>query len=589
MMKTIFCFVLCVFGYVESEAQTAVVDSLRSLAQKINSIPQSGMADCDSVDSYKNKISKIEPATFGNALTQFISANSMFIKANASYCPALKIISNLDSMLKYIRSHDHKDSVQILKAIMYVKARIKGSDFVGLKLLVLTDKNEKIRNPVIALKSFEPSIILPGNISDSILPGEINILRGIQYALTVTDSGYIPYRRQLSIQKDTVLTIILSAISAGVGATVTPCPPIPPPPPGHSYWWIPAVLLGLVLVALVWKILSGKKKQDLPYGPEPVKSPTNDNPDRDENSRKLKESISQLNDQIKEKDTLINKYAGEIAILHTVPKSKGEGTKYFLSELMMTAGPRKKHNEDKDLGEDVCGFVMVGDEVLVWLLDGSSDFYCLRNPETQREYFSSRLLAQCIARELKSHFGEGKMEVFDKTMVTILSDVKSDWLEAIHLLPESEKAVLKSNIKSGNIPECAATVLIGRLSLNGELIVYRSGDSKMLVYEASGGQKVFLNTTLSSKNASSNDRVFFRMMLTEQGELDIHIYTKLFEIVKLENIQTIIGMSDGIGNVTVDDLKKEYPINSDAMRNEIIYQLQGTQDDKSLYIIEIKE
>jgi hypothetical protein len=111
----------------------------------------------------------------------------------------------------------------------------------------------------------------------------------------------------------------------------------------------------------------------------------------------------------------------------------------------------------------------------------------------------------------------------------------------------------------------------------------------MLVYNQSANQKVFLNTTLSEKNPKSNDRVFFRLTLTDQGELDILHNKPIFEIVKMEKIRIIIGMSDGIGKKTEDDLKKEYPVNSEGMRNEIIYQLQGTEDDKSLFIIEIKE
>jgi hypothetical protein len=340
---------------------------------------------------------------------------------------------------------------------------------------------------------------------------------------------------------------------------------------------------------LVWKLLADKKRRASPD--EGVYRLASNDQTETERSRKLEESITLLNKQLKEKDVLINKYTSEIQVMH--PGLKGTGTRYFLSELMMTAGPRKKRmsepNADKDLGEDVCGFILKGDDILTWLLDGTSDFYCLRNPETQREYFSSRLLAQSIARELKTHFGEGRMEVFDQTMATIINDVKLNWMQAIQLLPESEKDILKKNIKSGNFPECATTVLIGRFSLNGELIVYRSGDSKMLVYSQSANQKVFLNTTLSEKNPKSNDRVFFRLTLTDQGELDILHNKPIFEIVKLEKIRTIIGMSDGIGKKTEDDLKKEYPVNSEAMRNEIIYQLQGTEDDKSLFIIEIKE
>jgi hypothetical protein len=401
--------------------------------------------------------------------------------------------------------------------------------------------------------------------------------------MTVNDSGYAPYRTRINVQGDTALSIKLSAIENNTQM------PSGIPPEGQDYWRISSLLLALVAIGLLWKMLSDRKRQ---ASLEEVNSNLTNNPLPNRRQvRELEQSIILLNKQIKDKDALINKYSSEIQSGH--PVFKETGTRYFLSELMMTAGPRKKRmsetNADKDLGEDVCGFILKGEDILTWLLDGTSDFYCLRNPDTQKEYFSSRLLAQSIARELKTHFGEGRMEAFDQTMSTIINDVKSKWLEAIRLLPDSEKGILKNNIKSGNFPECATTVLIGRFSLNGELIVYRSGDSKMLVYGQSANQKVFLNTSLSAKNAKSNDRVFFRLALTDQGELDILHNKPIFEIVKMEKIRTIIGMSDGIGKETEDDLKKEYPENSDAMRNEIIYQVQGTEDDKSLYIIELKE
>jgi len=76
---------------------------------------------------------------------------------------------------------------------------------------------------------------------------------------------------------------------------------------------------------------------------------------------------------------------------------------------------------------------------------------------------------------------------------------------------------LKSDLKSGTLPECASTAVIGRLSLNGDLVVYRIGDSKMLAYSASQDQKVLVDTPLSTKNPASFDWIFFRMVLTEKA------------------------------------------------------------------------
>jgi len=109
-----------------------------------------------------------------------------------------------------------------------------------------------------------------------------------------------------------------------------------------------------------------------------------------DNSGKLEESIRQLNEQIREKDAPITRYT---VAMHPGVNSKETGTKYFLSEIMMTAGPRKpmKNNttNDMDLGEDVCGFVMTGDEALVWILDGASDYTCLRSTSTKENIFQA--------------------------------------------------------------------------------------------------------------------------------------------------------------------------------------------------------
>jgi hypothetical protein len=582
MFKTIICFVLACLAYLEGESQKNVADSLRLLFEKINNIPADETGSCSKFITYKNNIAKIEPVTLGDALAKYIFADSQFIKLNKkSSCPVLKLIEDVDSIIKAARPGDLQDSIQILNAILYIKYGLLDSSFLRLQVSVLSGNNTVLRHPIVFLNSMQPFILTPGDANDSLF-SEIYIRRGVSYDLIATDSGYISSHVKIIAHQDTAVTITLNAIGQDQENPPVIIPVL------HNYWRMVSILLALGLIALIWKIFSDKKRQPPPD--EAIYKQVNDNPAETERSRKLEESIALLNKKLKDKDDQINRYSSQSRPVN--PGLNNTEHNYFLSELMMTAGPRKKRmsepNADKDLGEDVCGFIQKGDDVLAWVLDGTSDFYCLRNPETQREYFSSRLLAQSIARELKSHFGEGRMEAFDQTMSTIMEKVKLNWMQAISQLPASEKEILKSNIKEGNFPECATTVIICSFSLNGELIVYRSGDSKMLVYGQSDGQKVYLNTTLSEKNPKSNDRVFFRLTLTPQGELDILHNKPIFEIVKMENISTIIGMSDGIGKKTEDDLKKVYPVNSDAMRTEIIYQVQGTEDDKSLFIIEIK-
>ncbi|QMU29335.1 hypothetical protein [Adhaeribacter radiodurans] len=70
---------------------------------------------------------------------------------------------------------------------------------------------------------------------------------------------------------------------------------------------------------------------------------------------------------------------------------KAEPNSYFSTEILLTAGPRKKYmsdpDADKDLGEDACVMVANHQQLLLWVLDGTSDQYCLHNPVDRREYF----------------------------------------------------------------------------------------------------------------------------------------------------------------------------------------------------------
>lgn len=595
MIKNFVFFLMSGLGFLQSSAQAPVVDSLYALASKINAIRSD--KDCQKLDDFKTSISNLDPTNLDSALSSFIFSDSIFIKANKanSGCFLRKVISNLDTLLTALKTGERgPGSAQVLKAIRYLKYRISDSTLVRVQLAVASDRGAGITDPEIMLNSFAPSIH-PPPVNDG-TGSEFYLRRGKDYQITVSDSGYVPFSRQFSTEADTLLKITLQAIivpdAGNTGKTV---------PASPGYWWITAVLLLLVLGALVWKILSGRKNSILP-GPQLIQQAVEETGDR-EITMHSKEEIGRLNEKLMEKDEAINKSDREIEALklklHARPVSPIDGNtskqhpgKYFLSEIMMTAGPRKPTNDrnhDGDLGEDVCGFLGAGEEILVWLLDGASQNTCLREAKTQKEYFSSRLLAQSIARKLKSRFADREMETFDKTIITILSEVKSDWLESIAALSEPEKNDLKGKLKEGSVPQCSTNALIGRLTLSGELNVYRTGDLKMYIYSSSGDQKTWIDTPLTTKNKNSWDWVFFTMILTDDDEFDIKYNKPLFEIVSQRNVQTIIGFSDGVGKLTQGELKNKYPVNADAARNEIIHQLQGTGDDKSLYIIEIKE
>jgi hypothetical protein len=276
-----------------------------------------------------------------------------------------------------------------------------------------------------------------------------------------------------------------------------------------------------------------------------------------------------------------------------IPATAQPMQRSFLCELMMTAGPRKKfmgeENADKDLGEDICGFVSDTNEVLIWLLDGTSDLHCLKDPVTRREYFSSRLLALGIAENLKSGFAENSTQSIKEMVDQGIKKLKETWLQRIDLLPAEEKLLLKNNIEKKNFPECAATILIARLTISGAFTAYRSGDSKMILFSTNENGLGLVDSPLDQKNDESNDRIFFRLRLTDEEKFDIIYNDPLHEIIEKENISTIISFSDGIGMNTEQVLIEEYKSAPDQIRKEIMYESQETGDDKSICFIEIKE
>ncbi|MBE7169612.1 MAG: hypothetical protein INR73_03435 [Williamsia sp.] len=267
--------------------------------------------------------------------------------------------------------------------------------------------------------------------------------------------------------------------------------------------------------------------------------------------------------------------------------------KHFFAEIMTTAGPRKKYvsepGADKDLGEDVCGFVADDKDLLIYLLDGTSDLHCLRNPDNGQEYFSSRLLAQSVANQLRLAFKPGSYGAFDAVMTRSIQQVKQDWVGTINKLPAAEQARIRKTIEGKSFPECSTTLLASHLTVNGKLTAYRSGDSKMLLFSRPAENKmVFEETTLARKNEQSNDRLFFRLVLNKEKEFDIQFNNPNYEIIQKENIHTAIAYSDGIGPATEQLLQQRYAANWEEIRKDIIYQIQGTADDKAICFITIR-
>ena len=493
--------------------------------------------------------------------------------------------------------------------------RIEGSlqvKTVQLTVAIVDSTNNKPLHtsitivPVDSINNIRPVLVKSEDSTKQIYG---SIASNENYLITVRDSAYEDYRNMVKILEDSTIILKLKRLNVSTEKdSVTTLPNAVTPtsenqvksPINNStilFIFISAFLLLALLAAILYvmKLLKRRTRSEKEY-------------------QINEETIFQLQEQLKSKDAIIEKINNDknfpIAQSLLVPLEKEQDEvlaepqkevpdikvtmPHFVCEIMMTAGPRKKFmsepNADKDLGEDVCGFVAGKNNVLFWVLDGTSDLHCLKNPQDNREYFSSRLLAQFLAEKLRDSFKEKYEEGFDDVVTSCIDEVKKEFLEQINNLPEDEKFFLKKYIDNKNFPECATTLLIASLSLNGDFCSYRSGDSKMLLFGPPEENELdMVETSLSEKNEQSNDRLFFRLMLTEKGQFDIHYNRPNHEIINKKNISSAISFSDGVGMRTEQLLKEEYKRNPQLIRKEIIYQLQSTGDDKSICFIEIKE
>lgn len=262
----------------------------------------------------------------------------------------------------------------------------------------------------------------------------------------------------------------------------------------------------------------------------------------------------------------------------------------MVCEVLMAAGPRKDlsgKEKDTSLGEDVCGLVTGPEEAVTWVLDGTSDSRILRNPDNDREYFSCRLLAQSLARQLKACFAAPGEDGLRELVQRAAAAVRAEWIRTLESLPAAEQQLLLDMVQEGRWPVCSTAVLIARLSLDGRLRAYRCGDSKLLVFAERDHQLVHAGTALSGKHPFVNDRLYFKIITNEAGVLDIWYSDPENEQISEDDVRVLIGFSDGIGDLSVALMKQRYAQAPDKVREELAYQLQGTGDDKSLCILEI--
>jgi hypothetical protein len=542
MRKYILLFILinlysfCLQAQNKEEALNAIKLVQRDIQEVINHKPIAKSCKTQIAD-YGKALSAIQPQGLNaTGINKYIIANTSFIQLTSA-----NNFSNLckDNIIIKLVS-DVQASTSALKGLL----RASKPDTIQLSFHIADVANKTIKVSKVKLDtangvSSKTIVDAAGNLKISLFPGSSD-------NKNAEDSA-----GKLAPDKDAAYTIHIAPLAIPAGKSQSNLIQKHPALFTTLFLVCVALIIGLLIVILVLSRRKGRI-QTLPV------------------LENKQEEVEKQQEQLKKAPSL-----------------------YFDFEALLTAGPRKKPIDgqmfDADLGEDACGFVLKNEQVLFWLLDGTSDKDDIRNPANHQSYFSSRLLAQSIAGRLKSVIKPGTTEPIDELVLMIADQVKDNWLSYINALPDVEKSLLVVAIKQSKFLECATTIIISQVSLNGQLTVYRSGDSKLFVYTGEGGRLKLLKSPLATKHDESNDRLFFRLLVNSDNTFNIVFNHPLFEILHLQNVQTVIACSDGVGKLTEEALQYQYPDNPDKLRAEITKQVQATADDKSLCILNIKE
>jgi uncharacterized membrane protein YciS (DUF1049 family) len=361
-----------------------------------------------------------------------------------------------------------------------------------------------------------------------------------------------------------------------------------------------AIVAGLVLTLIVFGYYlyqSRKTNRKLKEQNEVIDTKSKELKQTYENLKKIVGEKQDLEDSLERMEKELaqkKKEQGNIQDVIEATKEKGKELgaifpqlkekSYFFAETMTSAGPRK--NDEIGLGEDVTGMLVREDFACFWIFDGVSDNHILKNDTG--EYFSSRLLAQSLALGLQMQLSNINFESFDLQMALekACTQALKNIQEKIDKLLISEKKQLLNAIQKGDIPTIATTVLVGLLSKQGNLKIYRIGVDKWLALP--NGQLID-----PKKDGAITDRIAFSLdesngqLVVKMAQInDLARYAK-----SLDNISTVIGATDGVSSTLLNWLKaqKQLDLANPNIRKIIANNRDYTGDDKSLCIIQLKQ
>jgi|GEM_PF-4525007 len=262
---------------------------------------------------------------------------------------------------------------------------------------------------------------------------------------------------------------------------------------------------------------------------------------------------------------------------------------YFISEIMLSAGPRKRFinaptEADTDLGEDVAGLVQKGDYLFFWVLDGASNSSIIRT-NSGADLFSSRHLAHSIGM----HCGRicrniSEVGPLDSQSIAqqAIKNTALEWEEHFSSLEEQDKLQIESKLENGN-QTCSTTMIFGTLHKDGTLNAIKIGDSVLLAFDH---ESQISNSKKGETSRVKKTSLFFRL---DADTKKIQYNNPMKELTELHGVQMLIGATDGVGKSTLALLKTHLPKNEEELRQAISFLPQKTEDDKCLLIVRLNE
>lgn len=273
-------------------------------------------------------------------------------------------------------------------------------------------------------------------------------------------------------------------------------------------------------------------------------------------------------------ETDLNKYGDKVL-----------GSKrFFYTELMSTAGPRKNFQEnaregDIDLGEDVVGCFVRKNVANFWLLDGTSDCPIFSTIDN-KEIISSRVLSQDVAWHIQKNVWNNSSKINSEAILKeSFEKIQIYWQEKLDNLSENDKSRLLSVISDKNRLIISTTVIFGTLNINGRLDISRIGDSYIVTNPVNDQPEVKGRLFLVIKGNREGNKI--------EVELNSFEDTRCQSFTQ-ENVRTVLIASDGLSVNTVKWLQLKPPNFIDPQFRKTLSAIKhGTCDDKALCVIQI--